>query len=155
MFPPRKEPGDFSCEKFLCLCLTGVSLCPGALAVPLLGSVAGIPFPSGDYGLQQSIGSTPRKPPHFLFLPQLLSLCWEYLQAAKTTVVRARREQTGILPSPGSQRVPPGSHLGRGSPRVGIPHPPGEGGRKGKHNPPPSCFSCSSREPFQHTLLWL
>lgn len=142
MFPLRKEPGDFSCEKFLCLCLTGVSLCAGALGVPLLASVAGIPFPFCDYGLQQSVGSTPRKPPHFLFLPQLLSLCWEHLQAAKTTVVRARREQTGILPSPGSQHVALGSHLGRGSPRMGWGShiPPGgrEGGRGSTTHLPPA-----------------
>lgn len=107
--------------------------------MPLLGSVAGIPFPFCDYGLQQSIGSTPRKPPHFLFLPQLLSLCWEHLQAAKTTVVRARREQTGILPSPGSQHVALGSHLGRGSPQGGDPTSPrGEGGRGSTTHLPPA-----------------
>lgn len=121
------------------LCLTGVSLCPGALAVPLLGSVAGIPFPSGDYGLQQSIGSTPRKPPHFLFLPQLLSLCWEHLQAAKTTVVRARREQTGILPSPGSQECLR-AHTSVGAARGWGSHiPPGrEGGRGSTTHLPPA-----------------
>lgn len=123
-------------------CACALQECPsvlGLLVSPCWDLWLESPFPSGDYGLQQSIGSTPRKPPHFLFLPQLLSLCWEHLQAAKTTVVRARREQTGILPSPGSQRVPPGSHLGRDSPRVGIPHPPGrEGGRGSATHLPPA-----------------
>lgn len=132
MFSLRKEPGDLLCEKFLCLCLAGVSLSQQHLSVPglLVCSCWDMwlqsPFPSGDYGLQQSIGSTPRKPPHFLFLPQLLSLCWEHLQAAKTTAVRTRRDQTGNpsiswLPARGSR-----AHTSVGAAhRVGIPHPPG------------------------------
>lgn len=99
--------------------------------------------------------STPRKPPHFLFRPQLLTVlgtpagcqnnCCEGYKGPDWESFHLLAPSTWLW----------GSHLGRGSPQGGDPASPREGGRKGKHNPPPSCFSCRSREPFQHTLLWL
>lgn len=145
----RKEPGDILCEKFLCLCLPGVSLCP--LVCPCWALWLQSPFPSADYGLQHSPGSTPRKPPQFLFLPQLLSPCWEHLQAAKTTAGRAAGDQTG----PPSISWLPALALGLtqagAAPGWGSPSP----GREQEGEAQPTCLCWSSREPFQHTLLWL
>lgn len=73
----------------------------------------------------------------------------------KQLLWRLEGTRLGILPSPGSQLMALGLTPPSGQPTGGDPASPREGGRKGKHNPPPSCFSCSSREPFQHTLLWL
>lgn len=91
-----------------------------------------------------------------ILLRQLLSLCCEHLQAAKTAVVSGRRDWTGlgILSPPGSQHVALGTHTSIGAAPGGDPASL-QGRRKGKHRPPPSCFSWSSREHFQHTLLWL
>lgn len=57
-----------------------------------------------------------------ILLRQLLSLCCEHLQAAKTAVVSGRRDWTGlgILSPPGSQHVALGAHTSMGQPTGGI-----------------------------------
>lgn len=75
-----------------------------------------------------------------ILLRQLLSLCCEHLQAAKTAVVSGRRDWTGlgILSPPGSQHVALGAHTSMGQPTGGILHPSAMGGSGSTGHLPPA-----------------